>query len=105
MTEPRNFENWAKPIEVFHVEETVERAHRGNVEVENRPGRCKGSGSYGRRPMRWPSPVRPTPEQVIQTWKERFGDFWYPSNKFYAPAAGIAPGEIAVIAGGGARRR
>jgi hypothetical protein len=42
----------------------------------------------------------PTPEVVVQTWKDHFGEFWYPSNKFYAPAAGIAPGEIAVIAGG-----
>jgi hypothetical protein len=42
----------------------------------------------------------PTPEEVIKTWKDHFGDFWYPSNKFYAPAAGTAPGEIAVIAGG-----
>jgi hypothetical protein len=37
---------------------------------------------------------------VISTWKENFGEFWPPSNKFYAPAAGIAPGEVAVIAGG-----
>jgi hypothetical protein len=42
----------------------------------------------------------PTPEEVIGTWKTKFGDFWYPSNKFYAPAGGIAPGEIAVIGGG-----
>jgi hypothetical protein len=26
--------------------------------------------------------------------EEHFGDFWYPSNRFYAPAGGIAPGEI-----------
>ena len=37
---------------------------------------------------------------MIATWKERFGEFWYPSNKFYAPAGGIAPGEVAVIGGG-----
>lgn len=41
-----------------------------------------------------------SPEEVISTWKDHFGEFWYPSNKFYAPAAGIAPGEVAVIAGG-----
>jgi len=44
VTEPRDADNWAKPVETFHVDETVE----GGV----------------------------------------------------APAAGIAPGEIAVIAGG-----
>jgi hypothetical protein len=42
----------------------------------------------------------PTPEAVIATWKAKFGEFWYPSNRFYAPAGGIAPGAVAVIGGG-----
>jgi hypothetical protein len=37
---------------------------------------------------------------VIAAWKANFGEFWYPSNRFYAPAGGIAPGEVAVIGGG-----
>ena len=42
----------------------------------------------------------PTPEEIISAWKANFGEFWYPSNRFYAPAGGIAPGEVAVIGGG-----
>jgi hypothetical protein len=37
---------------------------------------------------------------LIAVWKANFGEFWYPTNKFYAPAGGIAPGEVAVIGGG-----
>ena len=99
MSEPRNIENWAKPIEVFHVEETVEGAHRGNVEGRKPTGPLQGFGQLWQKSYEVAIPG-PTPEEVIQSWKEHFGDFWYPSNKFYAPAAGIAPGEIAVIAGG-----
>jgi hypothetical protein len=99
MTEPRNAENWAKPVETFHVEETVAGAHKGNVEGRKPTGPLQGFGQLWQKSYRV-SIAGPTPEDVISTWKEHFGDFWYPSNKFYAPAAGIAPGEIAVIAGG-----
>ena len=37
---------------------------------------------------------------MIATWKAKFGEFWPSYNKFYAPAGGIAPGEVAVIGGG-----
>ena len=99
VTEPRNADNWAKPIETFHVDETIQGPHKGNVEGRKPTGPLQGFGQLWQKSyaVRIPGP---TPELVISTWKEHFGDFWYPSNKFYAPAAGIAPGEIAVIAGG-----
>ena len=99
MTEPRNAENWAKPVETFHVDDSVEGAHKGNVEGRKPTGPLQGFGQLWQKSYRVAIPG-PTPEEVIETWKNHFGDFWYPSNKFYAPAAGIAPGEIAVIAGG-----
>ncbi len=72
---------------------------RGMSRAASPPGHYRGLASCGRSRIAV-SISGPTPEIVISTWKEHFGDFWYPSNKFYAPAAGIAPGEIAVIAGG-----
>ncbi|HXV70969.1 MAG TPA: hypothetical protein VEB69_06150 [Acidimicrobiia bacterium] len=42
----------------------------------------------------------PSPEEVTETWMAKFGDLWYPDNKFYAPVGGIAPGQVAIIAGG-----
>ena len=99
MTEPRNADNWAKPIDQFHVEEVAEGVHKGNVEGRKPTGPLQGFGQLWQKTYEVSIPG-PTPEEVIKTWKENFGEFWYPSNKFYAPAAGIAPGEIAVIAGG-----
>lgn len=91
--------NWAEPIETFHVEESIVGANKGNVEGRKPMGPLQGFGQLWQKSYQVSIPG-PTPEVVIATWKEHFGDFWYPSNKFYAPAAGIAPGEIAVIAGG-----
>ena len=38
-----------------------------------------------------------TPEEVIRTWKTRFGDFWPKGQKMFLPATGIAPGEVGLI--------
>lgn len=99
MTEPRNIENWAKPIDTFHVESTTDGARSGNVEGRRPTGPLQGFGQLWQKTYQV-AISGPTPEEVISTWKANFGEFWYPSNKFYAPAAGIAPGEIALIAGG-----
>jgi len=40
-----------------------------------------------------------TPVEVIKTWKEHYQDFWPEGNRFYAPLAGIAPGEVALVSG------
>jgi hypothetical protein len=99
MTEPRDAEHWAKPIDEFRVGDVAEGAVTGNVEGRRPTGPLQGFGPLWEK--RYEVRIAgPTPEEIISTWKENFGRFWYPSNKFYAPAAGIAPGEIAVIGGG-----
>jgi hypothetical protein len=99
VTEPRDAENWAKPVETFHVEEMGEGVARGNVEGRKPMGPLQGFGQLWQKSYEVRIPG-PTPELVISTWKANFDEFWPPENKFYAPAAGIAPGEVAVIAGG-----
>lgn len=99
MTEPRDAGNWAKPIDEFHVVDLAEGVFKGNVEGRKPTGPLQGFGQLWQKTYQVSIPG-PSPEAVIETWKDHFGDFWYPSNKFYAPAAGIAPGEIAVVAGG-----
>jgi len=99
MSEPRDVENWAKPIDEFKVGEVAEGAVTGNVEGRKPTGPLQGFGQLWQKTYEVSIPG-PTPEKVIATWKEHLGDFWYPSNKFYAPAGGIAPGEIAIIGGG-----
>ena len=38
-----------------------------------------------------------TPAEVIAVWKRDFPSFWPKGNRFFAPLAGIAPGEVAVL--------
>jgi hypothetical protein len=99
LTEPRDAENWAQPVDAFHVEEVAEGAQKGNVEGRKPTGPLQGFGQLWQKTYEVKIPG-PTPELVISTWKANFGEFWYPTNKFYAPAAGISPGEVALIGGG-----
>lgn len=99
MTEPRDRDNWAKPVSEFRVGETTGDAVIGNVEGRRPTGPLQGFGRLWQKTYQVRVPGH-SPEEIISTWKDRFGEFWPPSNKFYTPAAGIAPGEVALIAGG-----
>ncbi len=99
LTEPRNSDSWAQPVDAFHVGEVAEGARKGNVEGRKPTGPLQGFGQLWQKTYEVRVPG-PTPEQVIATWKANFGEFWPADNKFYAPAGGIAPGEVAVIGGG-----
>lgn len=99
MTEPRDADNWAEPVRQFRVEDVPEGAFKGNVDGRRPTGPLQGFGQLWQKTYHVSIPG-PTPEEVIATWKERFDDFWYPSNTFYAPAGGIAPGAVALIGGG-----
>ena len=37
------------------------------------------------------------PAAVITVWKEHFSELWPSGNRFFAPLAGIAPGEVAAL--------
>jgi hypothetical protein len=76
MSEPRDAENWAKPIDEFKVGEVVEGAVTGNVEGRKPTGPLQGFGQLWQKTYEAVIPG-PTPEEVISTWKEHFGDFWY----------------------------
>jgi hypothetical protein len=95
----RDAEGWAEPIDFFHVSDAAEGALTGNVEGRRPTGPLQGFGRLWQKSYEVRIPGA-TPEVVISTWKENFGAFWYPTNRFYAPAAGITPGEIALIGGG-----
>lgn len=99
MTEPRDRDNWAKPVDAFRVNETTDDAVIGNVEGRRPTGPLQGFGRLWQKTYEVRVPGH-SPEEIISTWKNRFGEFWPASNKFYAPAAGIAPGEVALITGG-----
>ncbi len=99
MAEPRNASSWAKPVDVLHVGEVADGAVKGNVEGRRPTGPLQGFGKLWEKVYEVAVPGA-APEAVIATWKANFGEFWYPGNRFYAPAAGISPGEVAIIGGG-----
>lgn len=99
MTEPRDASNWAKPVDQFNVGEVAAGAQKGNVEGRKPTGPLQGFGQLWQKSYDV-DVTGATPEEIIATWKANFGEFWPSYNKFYAPAGGIAPGEVAVIGGG-----
>ena len=99
MTEPRDAAYWARPVDRLHVGDVDHGAARGNVEGRRVTGPLQGFGQMWQKTYRVAVPG-PTPEEVVATWKQRYGEFWPSFNRFYPPAGGIAPGEVAVISGG-----
>lgn len=41
--------------------------------------------------------VERTPEEIVRTWRERFGEFWPKGNYFYRPDEGLKEGEVALV--------
>lgn len=99
MTEPRNKENWADPADTFHIKDAVTGVPRGNVEGRRTSGPLQGFGQLWEKTFEVSIPG-PTPEELVATWKAKFGEFWHPLNEFHAPAAGIVPGEVVLIGAG-----
>jgi hypothetical protein len=99
MPVPRDADNWAEPTDAFHVEGAAEGAPTGNVEGRRPIGPLQGFGQLWQKTYQVKIPGV-LPEDVIATWKGRFGEFWYPSQTFYAPPGGMTPGGVAVVGGG-----
>ena len=74
------------------------RLRRRGHRPAGRRARSRASASCGRRRFAsgWTA-ARRRPREVIATWKERFPTFWPTDVTFYAPLAGIAPGEVALL--------
>jgi len=97
MTPGRDTGNWARPVDKLSAA-GVAGAKVDSVSGKRVSGPLQGFGQLWQKTFR----VRldgstMTPEEVIATWKERFPTFWPKSATFYAPLAGIAPGEVALL--------
>lgn len=91
--EKRDAAAWARPVDRLTVGD-------GHINVTGRRPTAPMNG-FGRM---WQKTYRTavggvelTPEQVIAAWKEHFSEFWPAGNRFFAPLAGIAPGEVAAL--------
>jgi hypothetical protein len=89
---------WAAPVERLTLADAPAGAINLNVAGRRVVGPLQGFGQMWQKTYR----VRLTgsalaPAEVIRVWKAHFPEFWPAGNRFYAPLAGIAPGEVALI--------
>ena len=93
---PRDTEAWAHPVD--RLATTAVGARDDAVTGRRVAGPVQGFGQMWQKTFR----VRldgaaSSPRELIAMWKERFPTFWPKGVTFYAPLAGIAPGEVALL--------
>lgn len=93
---PRDQESWAHPVD--RLTTTAKTAGQDTVTGKRVAGPVQGFGQMWQKTfaIRVPADEHP-PEAVVAHWKERFPTFWPKGAKFYAPLAGITPGEVALL--------
>jgi hypothetical protein len=97
MTRERDAANWAAPVERLSAA-SVQGASVDAVSGRRVSGPLQGFGQLWQKTFKIRlDGAQHAPEAVIATWKERFPNFWPSSGRFYAPLAGIAPGEVALL--------
>src|SRR5207253_5330387 len=92
----RDDANWAKPVRRL---EATDREGAINANVRGRRLNA-ANGGFGRlfqKTFTVQVGSHVTPEEVIQVWKTRFGEFWPKGQKMFLSPAGIAPGEVGLI--------
>lgn len=92
----RDAGNWAKPVERLSAD-GVSGAKVDSVSGKRVSGPLQGFGQLWQKTLRAELDGDVSPQKVVATWKERFPTFWPKSATFYAPLAGIAPGEVALL--------
>jgi hypothetical protein len=93
---PRDRDAWARPVD--RLTTTALDSPRDTVTGKRVAGPIQGFGQMWQKTFKVRlAGVELSPEAVIATWKDRFPTFWPKSGRFYAPLAGIAPGEVALL--------
>lgn len=89
---------WARPVDRLSVADRT-RGVAATVTGRRVSGPLQGFGQMWQKTFRVRLPLETgrTPEEVIATWKDEFPTFWPEGNTFYAPLAGIQPGEVALL--------
>jgi hypothetical protein len=99
-TEPdkRDAAAWAQPVDRLQVTAAAPGARNINVSGRRQTSPIQGFGRMWQKTYRVPlEGIDATPAQVIDVWKRHFPEFWPKGNSFFAPLAGIAPGEVAAL--------
>lgn len=92
-------DSWAKPVGRLAVSDLSAGGVAATVTGRRAAGPLQGFGQMWQKTfrVRLPSDGGLIPESVIATWKAEFPTFWPKGNTFYAPLAGIRPGEVALL--------
>ena len=93
--EPKDSGAWAHPVKSLAT--TAVGASDDAVTGRRVAGPVQGFGQMWQKTFRVRLDGVHTSREVMATWKEHFPTFWPRSAKFYAPLAGIAPGEVALL--------
>jgi hypothetical protein len=97
MTRERDVANWAHPVDRLSAT-GVAGASVDSVTGRRVAGPLQGFGQLWQKTFRVRLESVPlSPQELVATWKADFSSFWPAKARFYAPLAGIAPGEVALI--------
>jgi hypothetical protein len=105
MTEPseqqaaaRDAASWAKSVSHLNVGEVPDGATNLNVDGRRLTSPIQGFGKMWQKTYQARLPAEDvSATDLIETWKQRFPEFWPDGNRFYAPLTGIEPGEVALL--------
>ena len=94
----RDAGHWAGPVGRLAVRNAPADVPTINVAGRRVTGPLQGFGQMWQKTYRVAlTGCAAGPAEVIAAWKAHFPEFWPPANRFFAPLAGLAPGEVAVI--------
>jgi hypothetical protein len=97
VTRERDAANWAKPVDRLSAS-SVAGASVDSVSGKRVSGPLQGFGQLWQKTFRVRlEGAELSPQELIATWKANFPSFWPGGARFYAPLAGIAPGEVALL--------
>ncbi len=93
---PRDKESWARPVD--RLSTTAKTGGMDTVTGKRVSGPIQGFGQMWQKTFKVRlDGVDLDPEAVIAHWKAGFPTFWPKGAAFYAPLAGITPGEVALL--------
>jgi hypothetical protein len=97
--EPRTLREgqWALPVEHLNARD-VKADINVNVDGKQLAGPLRGFGQLWQKTYRIRfSGAQASPQEVIQVWKDNFGQFWPRVNRFFSAGTSIQAGEVAVL--------
>jgi len=89
--------NWAMPSPTLRVSDIPAGAINLNVAGRRLVGPIQGFGQLWKKTYRVRLGDTVAPADVIREWKANYGSFWPIGNHFYAPHAGLEPGDVAIL--------